>query len=674
MKIFKIKLKNYRQFYGEQEIEFCMEKGKNVTLIHAENGFGKTTILNAVLWALFNQVTKKFENPEKILNFEAEDEGVYFASVDVEFEFNRSRYLVCRVFDNRKTTKDKTTLNAFKIQAGTLKAIDAPVTFIESVVPAEMAKYFFFDGEAAEAFSSATSYKEIGKAIRNILGCEIADTAIDDLMVISKQIDKDIGRISGDDNIKEIEKNLSDASAELESTRKTKSDIEDDIAIFRAQRDLIIEQLRTMEGSRQIQEARQEKENRLDQARIQRKETIQEIIKWIGQKAIHVVSRRLSSQTLDFIDEASLKGRIPSPYNEEFVSGLLKDETCICTRCLKPQSAEWKAVADLLRNASNAEMMGRIVRARARVSDFGERYPESIALLGEIKKKCKRLVELISKLEQEIAELGKKLDNVPITEIAELERARRRLDDKITKENQKIGVVKARIYELELRIKELEDNLNKASEKDEKAKQLVKKRNLIMKSVESLKGILRQYEEKARETLQGEINDILDKVAHKSYKCNLNEDFTLELTFADNRPSPKSGGENQLLSLVFIASLVKYAASRINDENQILKPGTVAPLVLDAPLGQLDTSYQESTVKYVPMLSEQVVLLLSSSQGGVNVLSTLEPYIGSEYLLISENKEGKGKKEELKRTLYGREYVSTLYNRPKNMTSIERIK
>ncbi len=93
MKIFKIKLKNYRQFYGEQEIEFCMEKGKNVTLIHAENGFGKTTILNAVLWALFNQVTKKFENPEKILNFEAEDEGVYFASVDVEFEFNRSRYL-----------------------------------------------------------------------------------------------------------------------------------------------------------------------------------------------------------------------------------------------------------------------------------------------------------------------------------------------------------------------------------------------------------------------------------------------------------------------------------------------------------------------------------------------------------------------------------------------------
>ena len=52
----------------------------------------------------------------------------------------------------------------------------------------------------------------------------------------------------------------------------------------------------------------------------------------------------------------------------------------------------------------------------------------------EIKKKCKRLVELISKLEQEIAELGKKLDNVPITEIAEL-------DIKLTQTNEKIATL-----------------------------------------------------------------------------------------------------------------------------------------------------------------------------------------------------------------------------------------
>ena len=319
-------------------------------------------------------------------------------------------------------------------------------------------------------------------------------------------------------------------------------------------------------------------------------------------------------------------------------------------------------------------MMGRVVRAKARVSDFRERYDDTVEALGQIKKKYTVLFNRISKLEQEIAELGKKIINIPIAEIVELERARIKLGEKIEKENQRIGVLKTRIYELTTTIKELEDDLIKASVKNKTAKYLVMKRTLVVKSIETLKAILNKYEEEARKTLQNEINDILGKVAHRSYMCKLNENFTLELMYADGRPSPKSGGENQLLSLVFIASLVKYAASRIDVENEILKPGTVAPLVLDAPLGQLDENYQESTAKYIPDLAEQVILLLSSGQqSGGKVLSVLEPYIGSEYLLILEDKGKKGSKDELRRVLHGREYIGTLYERPKNMTSIERI-
>ncbi len=81
MQIRRVKLKNFRQFYGTQELEFPTTGKKNVTLIHAENGFGKTNILNAVLWSLFKQVTPKFEKPDEIVNFEAADEGETTASV-----------------------------------------------------------------------------------------------------------------------------------------------------------------------------------------------------------------------------------------------------------------------------------------------------------------------------------------------------------------------------------------------------------------------------------------------------------------------------------------------------------------------------------------------------------------------------------------------------------------
>lgn len=45
MKLRKLELKNFRQFYGQQSVEFSTDREKNITLIHAENGTGKTAFL-----------------------------------------------------------------------------------------------------------------------------------------------------------------------------------------------------------------------------------------------------------------------------------------------------------------------------------------------------------------------------------------------------------------------------------------------------------------------------------------------------------------------------------------------------------------------------------------------------------------------------------------------------
>lgn len=673
MKIRKVKFNNFRQFYGEQELEFAVRKQKNVTLVHAENGFGKTTILNAVLWALFNQLTNKFEKPEKIVNFESVEEGNYSASVDVGFEFKDSNYLITRHFNQKSERQDKTKLAAYRINNGTLKVLDAPETFITSVVPKEMAKYFFFDGESAEAFSSATNFQAIGKAIRNILGCSLADTAIYDLKELSKQIDRQIGQVPGDDELKQIEQQISRVVDEQEQYTELKGKIEADIATFTAQRDEIIEKLRTMEGAKEIQSHRDDKQRELRQVEADIKATKQEVVKWIGQRAIQIVSRKLAQETLEFIDEASLKGRIPSPYNEEFVKGLLQAETCICHRPIKAGSKEWNSVAELLRNASNAETMGRVVRARARINSLREEAADAPQALEAVQARLSRLTDTRRRFEQEIGELGKKIEGLPWEEIAERERSRQKLQQKIDQKNQEIGGVRAKLYGLSTKKQELDQDLERVARKNKSAQKLLNRRNLSLRSGEFLTGLLEQYETQARETIQEEINKILEKVAHRDYQCRLNPNFSIDLTFSNGLPTPKSGGENQLLSLVFIASLVKFASSRIEDESLILKPGTVAPLVLDAPFGQLDTSYQEDTASYIPKLAEQVVLLVSSSQGNQRVLEALEPHIGAEYVLISENKGPRGSKSETRLVIHGKEYVCSLFNRPRTMTRIERI-
>ena len=82
----KIILRNFRQFYGEQEIVFSCDPKQNVTLIHAENGVGKTTLLNALLWCFYKDLTARFETPDKIVSNQAKQEDIFDASVEVFFE------------------------------------------------------------------------------------------------------------------------------------------------------------------------------------------------------------------------------------------------------------------------------------------------------------------------------------------------------------------------------------------------------------------------------------------------------------------------------------------------------------------------------------------------------------------------------------------------------------
>ncbi|MBT6325854.1 MAG: AAA family ATPase, partial [Bdellovibrionales bacterium] len=77
MNLLKLTLNNFRIFYGERVIEFSNDSNKNVTLVHAENGMGKTTMLNAIKWCLYSRAPD-FEDEGKdsrMLNYISNEEG-----------------------------------------------------------------------------------------------------------------------------------------------------------------------------------------------------------------------------------------------------------------------------------------------------------------------------------------------------------------------------------------------------------------------------------------------------------------------------------------------------------------------------------------------------------------------------------------------------------------------
>ena len=55
MKLIQLTMMDYRQFLGEQTLDFAQDGEANVTVIHGFNGSGKTALLNAFVWCLYGQ-------------------------------------------------------------------------------------------------------------------------------------------------------------------------------------------------------------------------------------------------------------------------------------------------------------------------------------------------------------------------------------------------------------------------------------------------------------------------------------------------------------------------------------------------------------------------------------------------------------------------------------------
>jgi len=672
VKLLKISLHHFRQFYGKHEFTLATDPARNVTLLHAENGVGKTTLLNAVLWAFYGVTTKKFEQREKIINFEALQEGKNLATVEILFEHEGSTYILQRQHYQKSEQNAEARVTAHRIENGNLIAVPA-ITLTNSVVPPEMAKYFFFDGEHAETFSAETNYKAVGKAIRDMLGCSVAQVAIDDLAYAIKGIEESIGELPGQDDLQRIQREIGEINNRKEDADRQLAGLLELKAHCNAQIQQIDEKLRGVAAAQQLQKRRDEKTQERNNVESKRHNANTTLARWVGTKGILVVARKLAKESLDFIDEQSLRGRIPSPYNEDFVKEILHAEKCICKRDLHPGTDEWRYVAELLKNASKAETLGRVVRARSRINALKDGWNEAVRSLQTTQELIAELNEHHRRLDQEITEIGKQLEDAPIKEVATWERTRQELVRKLSEAEIRMGAIQLAARSYQARIDKLQAEFDRTATRTNKTAALIDKRDLARLALNSLKTLLGKHEDEARKAIVHEVNKILAVTARREYYFRLDDGFEMNLYYQTGKPVPKGSGENQLMSLAFIASLVDFSRKRANKPDGVFIPGTIAPLVLDSPFGQLDARYRVDTARFLPTLAEQLILLVSSSQGDNDVLAALDQYIGAEYVLISENRGPQGQKNNDPITVRGQQFDTSLFNCPRNMTRAERI-
>lgn len=668
----KIILTNFRQFYGTQELEIAGDSDKNVTLIHAENGVGKTTVLNAILWCFYKETTARFEQPDKIANHQAISEGNYTFKVEVLFENESEEYLVSRECDERNG--EELPLKAFVVKNGNYKPLSNPSAFVDSVIPREMAKYFFFDGEYAETFSSQKNKSMVRDALEDMLGCRTANLAIRDLESLKVEVEKQLAALTKNNFAEVYQQRIDALMAQNEKEQADLIRLESNLATAESARKEIIDKLRGSRAASAIQKNREEFQKELEEVLAAKAKLETELTIWINDSGISLIAKQLEEKSHAILQNATLKGKIPSYIAETFVQDILSKKLCICDRPFEEHSNEAIAISNLLQDAGNALATDRLMNARALMAKLSEKRSMALPNLSRIKESIQATSDKISSLESKIENCSTELRGSDVKEIAEREAALEARDKEIKELNRCIEHIKFKEKNNQAVIEENKLTRDKIMATNKRAAPLQKRIALLAKTSARIEEELKKYREDSRNAIVVDVNKILEKTARRDYYATIDEKFNLDMHYkSSNLSVAKGGGENQLLSLAFIAALIKFSANRMKDDSTILKPGTTAPLVLDSPFGQEDPTYQKSTAEFLPKLARQVVLLISKSQGNPDVLQALKGKIGREYILISENIESKGDKPSDNININGKNYDCSRYNCEKTLTRIKAV-
>ena len=669
----EIRLHDFRCFNGESSITFSTDPVQNVTLIYAENGVGKTTLLNALLWCFYGETTSRFEKKEDILNYDAKKEGKSMASVEVMFEHSGSRYMAKRYFRIGPQADTGRPFVVARIDQGSHTNIDSPDTFINTVIPREMASHFLFDGEHAEVFLGESNRGSIRSAVRDILGCSLIETAIEDLQAISNQFRKQIPSTPATTRIAALSDRIDALTSQIETATGEIERLENEHAITEGQVEDIETKLRNTSAARELQRGRDRLNEQLRRAERRQKEYSDEVYKWLGENGRFIVSKKVTEQTFEFLDDKKHRGRIPSPYNEEFVRDILAAETCICGAHLEPGSAAAKQVATLLNKAANQVMRDRVAKVRARLSNLRSERAKAPNRLTTAKKHLAEVHEELSSIEAQLGEISEKLKGINFEDIASREQRREELRRELSAIDRQIGALKTGVGNAEREKTQIDREINELTQQDQQTAVYGKRRSLC----ESIKGALEvqlfEEETMARGVLRAAIRRILEQTTRKVLTLRMSDDYVISLVNADGHALPKSSGENQLLGLAFTAALVEFAKTRENAQDSKLLPGTIAPLVLDSPFGQLDEAYRVTTANFIPKMARQVVLLLSQSQGSPEVLNALQGHIGAEFLLVRHNREQRGERKPESRYLRGEEFKTAIFDSTFDGTEIVRV-
>lgn len=638
-------------------------KIKNVVLIGAKNGYGKTSLLEGIILGLYGRegmstiaraipsnsdIDKTYDDfMERALHSQALQQGRMSITIQIVLEDAVDRLKIVRKWHFNGQGKHRRSDEEVQLYTGKdEEPIKVPGLrpsreekdefyqglIARKFIPFHLTEFFLFDGERVQQLAKQEKANTVKMGVEGIVGVQILRTLQQNLLDYAQNRRNGVENIE-DETLTRVNNQIAEIETRLDPCRQKRKELEDQIAPVEQRIEELTRTLRTMTGGNSANV----KELMEDQFRFRRQRD--KVEDRLNQMLRTDLAFALAGKPLRAGVSATLRAEIKrsewlASKNhtreklDRILAGLEAEEPVI-----EPALTEYQLVVLRQRLSNVWETLWHPPPADCAVE---ERH----TYLTEAERR--KVIERLDKIERlGVAELEKLLADhdeatvainrlgQQIAALSGVEDHIREVTDELQQQHQHLGQLREQngIWSRQEQadtseLKRLRADAGRMAARHESAQPSLARAvkadmisTLISAAIEDL---YPRYVTR----LSNEMSSIYQQLAHKTLvkRIEIAPDCTVKLLGDKGhniRTMDSSAGEDQIFALSLIAAIAKVS-------------GTKVPIVMDTPLARLDTDHRRKVLQYfADHAGEQVIFLSQPDE------------VNGEYLKVIRNRVGK---------------------------------
>ncbi|RWM38730.1 AAA family ATPase [Mesorhizobium sp.] len=603
-----LEVTNFGPFKGTQRVEFPEDIG--VSVFYGENMRGKTSLLNAIRFALFGTVMGRGRRNLSfydLVNLEARTEGVRNFEVRLELMHAGAHYRLTRTGKPGPGGSDDYVASSYLERGGHILPPEQAAQELERILPKEIARFFLFDGELLQEYEDLLHGEtdmgpQISAAIERILGLPTLTGARDSAKAALDRAEVALALAAqGDQKTRQFGNELQNLAAEREVLTSDLFRLEGDLETLRGHKAAIEDDMRRRERLTALLEKRDRLEEERSQTRTRLAEAGEELTKAMSPAWAALIRPRLATAVADLRARESLLQVAVT--RAQVLHSLAHGSDPSCPTCLqmvgKDAQAKIRALvdggADAGDDASQRELASVRRRLDALEAQLAAANPEALRILWA---RQERLQNDVYSASAAIEEIDKQLTGDAEDELRGLRRDYDSVLRQIVATEEGIRATQQRLSETATYRDNIQKRLDKLAGGQIDAER--RRRDLAARVHELFKAAVAAYREQLRRRVEADASAFFRTMTTEPDYAGLriNDSYGLTIVHQDGTLVPiRSAGAEHVVALSLVAALQNNAPLR-------------GPIFIDSPFGRLDGAHRNRIVAALPDMADQVVLLV----------------------------------------------------------------